>query len=369
MAHGSEHPAMATQSPGMTRSTSVPTMRRSSPQAKAMRTRIVSTMDLYPGIRDREAFIHERKQNKFKEFKENHKKYHEWLRDMKQRIQPSFKLPEDQYKGKKSADDEIMEKVDKAQRQMQDGDAAYKVWLEGLRQKQEERIAEQLEERKAELAAFEKDREERGAEVDKKRREEADERRAASGKYWKWLAGTKEMIDGRPSKIPDVKSMGPSVDEIVAKKRAALTKEMDEMHQEYHQWLASVSKPKFELPSMKVNSKAERDAIINAQAKKGIEKMDAQAAEYNKWVKEMQAQHQERIMEKVREKLRADREFDRKQEEAEALLEEKMAKAKEEADKVAADTKKAIKELQDRVKSRPLLIEQAYHYGRCVHGM
>jgi len=133
---------------------------------------------------------------------------------------------------------------------------------------------------------------------------------------------------------------------------------------EYNKWLVSVSKPKFELPSTTVNTPAMRESLIMENAKKGMEKMNASAAEYQAWVKNMENEKHEKMMEKVKEKLRADKEQEMKREQDFLALQEKMAAAKEEQDRVADEARQAVLKMQKTVHAKPLLIEQAYDYGK-----
>jgi len=328
-----------------------------------MRNRLHNTMDRYSGIKNAKHHV----QAKIDAFKERdrqaQKEYWQELNKMKKSIQPSFKLPEDAYKGKGDVQQEIMEKVEKAQRELQGKDEEYQNFLKAIDQRQQEKMEENLRARRADINAMRKKKIALAAEVEAKLGDQAASFKDKEKDYWKWLDIKKQEIATRPG--PPVKAPGSkSVEELVAIKKAELNKDMAEKQKEYKAWLASVDKPKFELPSTTVNTPAMRETLIMENAKKGMEKMNAAATEYQAWVKNMEMEKHEKMMEKVREKLAADKELERKREEDFLALEEKMAEAKAEQDRVADEARQAILKMQKTVHAKPMLIEQAYDYGK-----
>jgi len=282
---------------------------------------------------------------------------------MKKQIQPSFKLPEDSYKGKGDVQQEIMVKVEKAQREVQAKDEDYKTFLQAIEQRQQEKMEENLKQRRADIKALQDRKAALKAEVEAKLEDQAAGFKDKEKDYWKWLAIKQQEISSRPG--PPVKAPGSkSVEELVAMKKAELNKEISAKQKEYDKWLVSVSKPKFELPSVTVKTPAERESLIMENAKKGMEKMNASAAEYQAWVKTMESEKHEKMMEKVKDKLRADKELEMKREQDFLALQEKMAAAKEEQDRVADEARQAVLRMQKTVHAKPLLIEQAYDYGK-----
>ncbi|CAK8999556.1 Calmodulin-like protein 12 (Touch-induced calmodulin-related protein 3) [Durusdinium trenchii] len=182
--------------------------------------------------------------------------------------------------------------------------------------------------------------------------------------YWNWLADAKQAVAARPGVAPLYKFDGKSVEELVSEKKAALHKEVSAREQEYRIWLDSVSKPKFTLPSQAVNTPAQRALIVQENVRKGLEKLNEKTAEYQKWLKEMEQQKHEAMMEKVKAKLNADREDIERREKAMNALEEKMAAVKAEEERRAKLSREEVLQMYRKVHNKPLLIEQAYDYGR-----
>merc|ERR1719231_975880 len=116
---------------------------------------------------------------------------------------------------------------------------------------------------------------------------------------------------------------------------------------EYKQWLESIKKPQFAIPTMECNSPEERDPLIKSKAEKNIRALNQKAAEYNRWVKEVEQQHHEKMVERVQEKLAADKEFDEHQEAAAAEIAKKSLEAKRKRQEIA---KKSVQEVKDMYK-------------------
>eukprot|EP00931_Biecheleriopsis_adriatica_P124601 TRINITY_DN99751_c0_g1_i1.p1 TRINITY_DN99751_c0_g1~~TRINITY_DN99751_c0_g1_i1.p1 ORF type:complete len:360 (+),score=121.41 TRINITY_DN99751_c0_g1_i1:103-1182(+) len=337
-------------------------------RAEEFRERMIATLDeCYPGIRDHEANIQQKAQRGVQQIRENEHKYWAWQKKMKEEVKPNFKLPEDSYAGKKPAKLEIMEKAEKGQRALREKNAQYEAWLQDMKRKQEERMAANLQDRKAELQNFAADQKERDRQLNAKRKEEKAARAEKSGRYWEWLAQTKEDIQKRPPIAPLWHTGSKSVEELTSAKREALTKDFEEKDREYQEWLATIQKPKFSLPHQEVHSVSQRDALIAQAARKGQQKLSQTAAEYKKWVKEMEEKKKEAMMEKVRQKLQADKDFEQGRELARDALQKKMQEAKKEQDRKAEETRSFLKGLEENMRAKPLLLEQVYRYGRVVY--
>lgn len=275
-----------------------------------------------------------------------------------------FKLPQDTYAGKRSVQEEINEKVEKGQRALQETDEAYQNWLKEMEKRQQERIQDKLQQRRNEIDDLNNRKLEMQAALQQELTDKAAGFKEKEKAYWNWLADAKQAVAARPGVAPLYKFDGKSVEELVAEKRAALSKEVTAREQEYRRWLESVSKPKFVLPSQQVNTPAQRAIIVQENVRKGLEKLNEKTAEYQKWLKEMEQQKHEKMMEKVKAKLNADREDIERREKAMNALEEKMAIVKAEEEMRAKLSKEELLQMYKEVHEKPLLIEQAYDYGR-----
>merc|ERR1719159_273203 len=96
--------------------------------------------------------------------------YWAWAEKVKQESVPSFKLPEDQYKGMPSQETYIKLRVKKGLRELREKTSDYKAWVEEVRSQQAYKMHEKLEAKKSadeayarEHAAAEHDREKRDA--------------------------------------------------------------------------------------------------------------------------------------------------------------------------------------------------------------
>jgi len=348
---------------GMSRSASA-----SSSRAVEFRGRMISTLEsCYPGIRDQEAFIQERVQKGVQKIREDEQRYWAWQKKMKTEVQGKFKLPEDQYAGKTPAEVEIREKAEKGQRALQERNEQYQVWLSDMKRKQEERMEGKKQERKTELATFAAAVQDREKQRKRALREEKSKTSEKAGKYWEWLAQTKEAVQRKPCIAPLGKVMSAkTVEEMTQRKRNETMKDFEQRDQEYNEWLQTVQKPKFTLPVQECNSVEKRDRLIMEAAQKKMQKLSRTSVEYNKWLKEMEAQKREKMMDKVKEKLEADRAFEQGRQDRLEALERKMAEQKKEQEQKEEETKKFLKDLQENVKAKPLLLEQVYMYGRVV---
>lgn len=193
-----------------------------------------------------------------------------------------------------------------------------------------------------------------------------------AGKYWTWLAETKNTIARREvMNAPVVRMTGvKSVEELTTMKRAELQHQLDERQHEYNKWLEGIKKPKNTLPlNRECNTVEQREAIIQESAKKGKEKLNQATVEYNKWLQEMEEKHKERVMSKVRQKLHADQEFERQQNLAQDSLQKKMLEAKRQQQMVQLESQRAVKDMYERVQNKPLLVEQAYRCASHVKRM
>jgi len=248
--------------------------------------------------------------------------------------------------------------------------AGYKTWVQDMEKKRQDQLQENVRVRNQELKTF----------ADKKREAalaraadaavETEKAAAAAGRYWTWLSDTKDKIDRRECTCaPFLRSTGvKSVEELTLIKKAELAMECDERDRQYKDWLVSVQKPSFVLPFNKeCNTVAQRNQIIDAQAKKKLQEMSVTTTEYNKWVKECEERAQEKLMAKVREKLNADAEFDNKAKAAAAGLQQKMADCKKEQARIAEQSRREVKEMYDRVQKRPLMVEQAYRHNKVTN--
>ncbi|CAE7939064.1 PCYOX1 [Symbiodinium sp. KB8] len=254
------------------------------------------------------------------------------LRKFKDDVKSVFKLPSDSYAGKRSVQDEIMEKVEKGQRALQETDEAYKMWLQAMHERTEEKKQEKIQQRKLDIEEAQQRKIDLQAQLQKELSEKSAGFKEKEKAYWNWLAEAKQAVQARPSVSPIQKFEVRSVEELVAEKKAALNKEVTAREQEYRSWLESVSKPKFKLPSQAVNTPAQRQLIVAESAKRGLEKLNATTAEYQKWVKDMEQEKHETMMQKVKDKLKADREDMERREFAMQALQEKMADKKADED-------------------------------------
>eukprot|EP00930_Biecheleria_cincta_P028615 TRINITY_DN19976_c0_g1_i1.p1 TRINITY_DN19976_c0_g1~~TRINITY_DN19976_c0_g1_i1.p1 ORF type:complete len:378 (-),score=103.16 TRINITY_DN19976_c0_g1_i1:7-1098(-) len=329
-----------------------------------MRTRIVSAMDLYTGIKDRNAHIGALVEKRHEADRARTQEWWTEVRKIKKEAQPGFKLPEDAYKGKMTADQEIMEKVDKAQRAIQAKDEEYENEINNMKDRQEERMQDMLRQRRKDLRDLEKRKAELAAQVAEKMEEGAGKMKEKSKEYWDWLDKTKAAVAARPGVAPVLKSEAKSIDEIVAERRAKMSKAEKERNREYKSWLESVSKPKFEMPATTVNTPEQREAIIKEAAKKGIDKMNASTTEYLNEVTRIKEKRHEEMMERVRARTKAEREYIQNRNAKLEALHQKAIGDKAARDARAAETQREIQEMKEKVHKKPLLIEQAYSFGR-----
>eukprot|EP00442_Polarella_glacialis_P047646 CAMPEP_0115085360 /NCGR_PEP_ID=MMETSP0227-20121206/21880_1 /TAXON_ID=89957 /ORGANISM="Polarella glacialis, Strain CCMP 1383" /LENGTH=350 /DNA_ID=CAMNT_0002474485 /DNA_START=170 /DNA_END=1222 /DNA_ORIENTATION=+ len=344
----------------MTRSASQPMSQR-----HENRLRIQATVEHYQGIKDHEALTTTKVQKGVQKIREGSAEYFAWRNKMQADVQPTFKLPPDAYAGKTTAESEIRDKVEKAQNVMRDKDGEYQSYLEQLAVKQKERLQEKLQVRRDELSKFESERMARDqAREDTKK----DSEKTAGGQakaYWKWLEETKNVVAARPGCAPPPpKNMKRAQEEELARKRADMSKKIGDQVAEYSKWVTSVSKPKFEMPDQKVNSPEDRDRIVKEKAKKGVEQLNVSTADYKKWLAEMDLKHRELMKERLQKKAEEEAALMAVRASAFAAIEKKMADAKADSDKRADVSRQEVEAMYERVRTRPLLIEQAYHFGR-----
>eukprot|EP00931_Biecheleriopsis_adriatica_P076931 TRINITY_DN50591_c0_g1_i1.p1 TRINITY_DN50591_c0_g1~~TRINITY_DN50591_c0_g1_i1.p1 ORF type:complete len:395 (+),score=128.87 TRINITY_DN50591_c0_g1_i1:115-1185(+) len=344
----------------MPRSQSMPAATNKSAQ---LRQRVLTTMDKYPGIKNAQAHVAARTMQALEKDKQVEKEYWSKLRKFKSEVQSVFVLPTGPDTRAQVAK-EILQKVEKGQQDLRDKDAAYQTWLQSMDERQKERVRENLRQRRQDIEDLQQRKAAANEALQKELEDKASGFKEKEKAYWSWLQDTKQEVASRPGVAPLYKFEGKSVEEMVEIRKKKLALETSERDREYKQWVASVSKPKFSLPESKVNTPAQREHMIRESAKKGLEKMNAATAEYTKWVKEMEQAKAEAMMEKVREKLRADREADEKRRGDMLALEEKMADSKAEQDRIAAAAKQEVVDMYRRVHEKPLLIEQAYNYGK-----
>mmetsp|Transcript_68508 Transcript_68508/g.150682 ORF Transcript_68508/g.150682 Transcript_68508/m.150682 type:complete len:378 (-) Transcript_68508:47-1180(-) len=333
-------------------------------QTVELKKRVLTSVDRYPGLKNSEEYVAARVGKARDKDRQAEKEYWAHLKKFKEEVKSVFKLPQDTYAGKRSVQEEINEKVEKGQRALQETDEAYQNWLKEMEKRQQERIQDKLQQRRNEIDDLNNRKLEMQAALQQELTDKAAGFKEKEKAYWNWLADAKQAVAARPGVAPLYKFDGKSVEELVAEKRAALSKEVTAREQEYRRWLESVSKPKFVLPSQQVNTPAQRAIIVQENVRKGLEKLNEKTAEYQKWLKEMEQQKHEKMMEKVKAKLNADREDIERREKAMNALEEKMAIVKAEEEMRAKLSKEELLQMYKEVHEKPLLIEQAYDYGR-----
>lgn len=333
-------------------------------QTVELKKRVLTSVDRYPGLKNSEEYVAARVGKARDKDRQAEKEYWAHLKKFKEEVKSVFKLPQDTYAGKRSVQEEINEKVEKGQRALQETDEAYQNWLKEMEKRQQERIQDKLQQRRNEIDDLNNRKLEMQAALQQELTDKAAGFKEKEKAYWNWLADAKQAVAARPGVAPLYKFDGKSVEELVAEKRAALSKEVTAREQEYRRWLESVSKPKFVLPSQQVNTPAQRAIIVQENVRKGLEKLNEKTAEYQKWLKEMEQQKHEKMMEKVKAKLNADREDIERREKAMNALEEKMAIVKAEEEMRAKLSKEELLQMYKEVREKPLLIEQAYDYGR-----
>lgn len=333
-------------------------------QTVELKKRVLTSVDRYPGLKNSEEYVAARVGKARDKDRQAEKEYWAHLKKFKEEVKSVFKLPQDTYAGKRSVQEEINEKVEKGQRALQETDEAYQNWLKEMEKRQQERIQDKLQQRRNEIDDLNNRKLEMQAALQQELTDKAAGFKEKEKAYWNWLADAKQAVAARPGVAPLYKFDGKSVEELVAEKRAALSKEVTAREQEYRRWLESVSKPKFVLPSQQVNTPAQRAIIVQENVRKGLEKLNEKTAEYQKWLKEMEQQKHEKMMEKVKAKLNADREDIERREKAMNALEEKMAIVKAEEEMRAKLSKEELLQVYKEVHEKPLLIEQAYDYGR-----
>jgi len=367
-------PAIKCQLQSPTISASVPCLRSDKGSKSAqiitprsdIQNRIKSTLQQYPGITSHEELLKKKAQEGRQRLRATETEYWAWNKKMKSEVGPHWKMPEDSYIGKRPVEEECLEKVEKAQKAMAETTANYKAWVKDMEKKRQEELNAKVQERQQELRNFAQKRQQARMERAESMEADAEAKAQQAGRYWTWLSETKTAIARRETQnAPLAKHSGAkSVQELTEMKKAQLAEEIEERERQYKEWLESIRHPKSRLPWQKCNSVQERDAIIHEKAKKGQERLNKTAAEYNAWVKEMEQQHHERTMAKVREKLLADQEYRRKNEMAAEGLRVKMQEAKRQQQEIEAESQRALKEMYDRVQTKPLLVEQAYRHNK-----
>lgn len=333
-------------------------------QTVELKKRVLTAVDRYPGLKNSEEYVAARVGKARDKDRQAEKEYWAHLKKFKEEVKSVFKLPQDTYAGKRSVQEEINEKVEKGQRALQETDEAYQNWLKEMEKRQQERIQDKLQQRRNEIDDLNNRKLEMQAALQQELTDKAAGFKEKEKAYWNWLADAKQAVAARPGVAPLYKFDGKSVEELVSEKRAALNKEVTAREQEYRRWLESVSKPKFVLPSQQVNTPAQRALIVQENVRKGLEKLNEKTAEYQKWLKEMEQQKHEQMMEKVKAKLNADREDIERRDKAMNALEERMAIVKAEEEMRAKLSKEELLQMYKEVHEKPLLIEQAYDYGR-----
>lgn len=332
-----------------------------------MRERIKTTLQDYPGIVDHDALMRQKAQAGAMKLREREEKYWAWQKEMQQNACAKWAFPEDTYKDKRPVQDVRDEYIEKAQRAMAETAAGYKTWVQDMEKKRQDQLHENVRARNQQLRTFADKKREAALARAANQAEDDEKAAAAAGRYWTWLAITKDKIDRRECTCaPFLRPTGvKSVEELTLRKKEELAIECDERDRQYKDWLVTVQKPSFVLPFNKeCNTVEQRNQIIEAQSKKKLQEMSVTTTEYNKWVKECEERAQEKLMAKVREKMNADAEFDNQKKANAASLLQKMADAKREQARVAEQSRREVKEMYDRVQKRPLMVEQAYRHNK-----
>lgn len=353
---------MTEQVAGMKRAASLPS--KSSPASPGglrahYRGRMKAAVAKYPGITDTDAFIKERMNRGIEARKEREQQYWDWQKDVKKKAEVSFNR--DDLMKNHDPEKQVQDNVDKAVAKTKELDAAYQLWLEEIKVKHEERMRQQVKDKLVADGEFAGEQEKAKAKFAEQRQQAKTKSREVANGYWAWLETTKGKIAARPCSAPPPKaSEVESVDSMVKRRRAEMTKKDKAMKADYGAWLESVKKPKFTLPPLAGNTVADRNALIDAAAKKGVEGLSAKTNEYKQWVAEMKDKHHQRMVENVKIKLNADKEFDKAAAGRAAALDEQMEEAKRKRDEVAAQSAQFLAEMAKRVQKKPLLVEDAY---------
>lgn len=331
------------------------------------RQRLQNTLSYYQGIRNHDELIQKKVQENCQKLRATESEYWSNIQRMKSQVTARWKMPDDAYVGKQTAEEEIKEKAAKAQKSMAETAANYKNWVKEMEQRREAQLAANMVERRKELRELAAKKGQADMARKKALLEEQEKQCKAAGMYWTWLYDTKDKINNREPIIPLRPVRGAkSVEEMTQAKKAEMEQEMSQRQKEYNEWIASIQKAKHKTPFMKCNSVEERDALIHEQARQGVAKLNQAAAEYKKWTKEMEEKHEQRKLEKLKEKQESDRQFEAQQAASKEAIRQKYAEAKRKRQDIAKESQKQLHDMYERVQERPLLVEQAYHIGAFV---
>lgn len=325
--------------------------------------RVRGSLAKYKGpksLAEHQVIINAKAEQKQRAMRATTEEYSVWVEKVKSETVPSFKLPEDSRKGQPTNEQYIKKKVRKGLRDMRDKTVDYKAWIEDLRANQAFKMHEKLQEKFLADEAFnnaavdrERNRIQRDAEIQEKVVQQ-------SSKYWRWLHGMKKEVALRPNSAPPAKASGvESPASLSQKKRKESELALRKMTAEYSEWLKGVSQAKFELPYHPVVDREEYERRIVAKGKK-IEEFNKKSAEYYDGVKKMEQKHHDRIMRRFREKVEADEQFNAQTANAAEMLQVKLEAERERQREIALKSRQEVREMKDRVKNRPLWIENAY---------
>lgn len=309
--------------------------------------------------RAREQLIAQKAQEGLVAMRAREKEYWHYVKKMKDEIEPNFKLPADAYVGTEPVQDKINRQVRAAQEKMAQTTKEYETWLAKNAEEHEERVKEKLQAKLVADKEYGAAREGAGRQRAIKLKQAKKKSKDTEDKYWQWLEEAKADVARRTS-YPQQSTSAKSVDAYVQEKLAAAIPEQQARDAEYAEWLKAVSKPKFTLPYIKVDSVQERDRKIGEVAKRKAAVLAKTGAEYNKWVSDRKVEHEERLQEKVQAKFAADADFQRQREEDAAMLSGKFADAERMREEVAERSRNEVAAMYKKVKRRPLMIHENY---------
>jgi hypothetical protein len=286
--------------------------------------------------------------------------YLAWAHKVKTETEPCFKFPKDPKQGKIDSDSYIKQKVNNGIRDLREKTKDYNSWIEGLRERQSERLHQQVEEKLKADEAFNQANEARDQE--RIRRDAEIQARVVqqSEEYWNWLRNMKEEVAKRPHSAPAARASGvESASSMAAKKKRENEQVVRQRSIEYAQWLQTVSQPKFTLPYHVVVSREEKEKRIAAVRDKteGHKKM---SNDYFEGVRKVEQKHHARIMRNLKKKLLADKMYDEEHVEAAIELEAKMEAERQKKREVELECRRELQQMYSKVKSKPLYLEVAY---------
>lgn len=285
--------------------------------------------------------------------------YWAWMHRVKDRLEPGFTLPDDPKKGMPSQEEYIKANVDRGLKEMREQSKEYKAWIESMKAAKEREKREVVEAKaeadaqfNAAAGAAEEARKKRDAEIRSAVRQTED-------KYWKWHSDMKARVAQRPSSAPAARDSGVEcAASMAARKKAEWSRTYREIGQEYSVWVQNVSKPKFSLPL----AKEDREGRIRreAVAKSRVRKAHKEEKKYFSDLDEVYSKHHERIMGHVKDRLEADKKYNEDQEQMHACLAIKTEREKKRQQAVVRESRKVLKDIEKRVKEKPLFLEMAY---------